>query len=158
MFKKNKVRLWFYWKCNCMATNITSLDRAIQNAVLWLKDVQDELMWDDKEKVYRATKSVLQAIRDRLPIEEIVHLMANLPMVMKGMMMDGYDYQQKPIRIRTIEDFYNCVQGHYDAQKRDIIDADEATHAVVITLKKRIGEGEICKVAANMPNLNHYSK
>ncbi len=134
-----------------MSTNISSLDRAIQNAVLWLKDAQNELMWDDKEKAYRATKAVLQAMRDRLPIEEIAHLMANLPMVMKGMMMDGYDYQQKPVRMRTIEDFYSCIQDYYDSQRRDEINAEDATHAVITMLKKRIGEGEMHKVAANMP-------
>ena len=97
-----------------MSTNISSLDRAIQNAILWLKDIQDELKWDDKEKVYKATKATLQAMRDRLPIEEIVHLLANLPMVMKGMMMDSYDYQQKPVRMRTIEDFiaYRTTMMH----------------------------------------------
>lgn len=134
-----------------MSTNISSLDRAIQTAVLWLKDAQDELMWDDKEKVYRATKAVLQAMRDRLPIEEIAHLMANLPMVMKGMMMDGYDYHQKPVRMRTVEDFYSCVQGYYDSQRRSEIDAEEATRAVVTMLKRRVGEGETHKIAANMP-------
>ena len=137
--------------CCFMPTNITSLDRAIQNALLWLRDVQDELMWEDKEKVYRATKAVLQAMRDRLPIEETVHLMANLPMVMKGMMMDGYDYHQKPVRIRALDDFYSCVQGYYDAQRRDEIDVEKLTRAVVAMLKRRIGEGEIHKVAANMP-------
>jgi uncharacterized protein (DUF2267 family) len=134
-----------------MSTNISSLDRAIQNAILWLKDIQDELKWDDKEKVYKATKATLQAMRDRLPIEEIVHLLANLPMVMKGMMMDSYDYQQKPVRMRTIEDFYSCVQDYYDAQRRDIINPETVTHAVIMTLQRRIGEGEISKIAANMP-------
>lgn len=134
-----------------MSTNITSLDRAIQSTILWLKDVQDELLWDDKEKTYRATKSVLQAIRDRLPIEEIAHLMANLPIIMKGMMMDGYDYQEKPARIKTVEDFYNCIQEYYDVLRRDELNAKDVTHAVVTMLKKRVGEGEVRKIAANMP-------
>jgi len=68
------------------------------------------------------------------------------------MMMDGYDYQQKSIRIRTVKDFCSYVQGQYNAQKREVINVDEATRAVVITLKKRIGEEEICKVTANMPS------
>ncbi len=134
-----------------MSTNITSLDRAIQNTILWLKDAQDELMWEDKEKVYRSTKAVLQAVRDRLPIEEIAHLLANLPMVMKGMMMDGYDYTQKPIRMRTVDEFYSCVQDYYDSQRRDVIDVAAATRAVVTMLKRRVGEGEMNKIVASMP-------
>jgi uncharacterized protein (DUF2267 family) len=57
-----------------VSTNISSLDRAVQNAVLWLNDIQTELQWEDKEVVYKATKAVLQAIRDRLPYEELFQI------------------------------------------------------------------------------------
>ncbi len=133
-----------------MATNISSLDRAIQNAVLWLNDVQNELQWEDREVVYKATKAVLQTIRDRLPPGELFHFSANLPMVFKGMLFDSYDHEQNK-EIKTVEDFFIQVQCHYDSQMRDIIGAQEATCGVINTLFKRIGEGEMKKVADAMP-------
>ncbi len=137
---------WFY----VLATNISSLDRAVQNAVLWLNDVQDELHWADREVVYKATKAVLQTIRDRLPPGELFHFSSNLPMVFKGMLFDSYDPEQNK-EIKTVEDFYTQVQCHYDAQQRAIISGQEATFGVINTLFNKIGEGEMKKVVDTMP-------
>jgi uncharacterized protein (DUF2267 family) len=134
-----------------VSTNIASIDRAISNAIQWIDDIQEELGWESRDKAYQATKAVLQSIRDRLPIEEVIHLSANLPLIMKGMMMDAYDLKNKPVRIRSIEEFLELVQANYDASTRDIISAEDATIAVLKVLNTRMGGGEMCKVAANMP-------
>ena len=114
-----------------MSTNIASLDRAIQNTVLWLNDIQTELKWDSPDNVYSATKAVLQTIRDRLPVEEVVHLTANLPLVMKGMLMDGYDLTEKPAKIWTQDLFFELIQEYYNPFKRNAIHPEDAVRAVV---------------------------
>ncbi len=134
-----------------VSTNILSLDRAIQNTIQWLNDIQTELGVDNRDKAYKATKAVLQTIRDRLPVEEVMHLTANLPLVMKGMLMDGYDLKEKPLRIRSVEEFYEYIQQYYDWQRRETIEAEKATRAVIAVLNRRMGGGEMQKVAANMP-------
>ena len=134
-----------------MSTKILALDRAINNTVEWIDDIQDELGWESRDNVYHATKAVLQSIRDRLPFEEVIHLSANLPLIMKGMMMDAYDLKNKPQRIRSIEEFLEYVQANYDASMRDIISPEDATIAVISVLNRRMGGGEMRKVAANMP-------
>ncbi len=128
-----------------------SLDRAINNTIHWLNDIQSELGWEDKEVVYHATKAFLQATRDRLPIEETAHLSANLPLIMKGMLMDGYHYKEKPSTIRTEEEFYEYIQQYYNAQRRDIINPKDVVRAVVNVFSRRMGGGEMQKVAANLP-------
>ena len=134
-----------------VSTNILSLDRAIQNTILWLKDIQEELQWENRDTVYKATKAVLQTTRDRLPFEEVVHFSANLPLIMKGMLMDGYDLKDKPLKMKSVEEFYEYIQQYYDAQRRDIINSRDAARAVINVLNKRMGGGEMQKVAANMP-------
>jgi uncharacterized protein (DUF2267 family) len=135
-----------------VATNILSLDRAVQNSVLWLNDFQKELGWEDRETVYLATRAVLQTIRDRLPIVELFHFSTNLPMVLKGMLFEGYDpSENKKEKIRTLQKFYERIQTHYDPSQRDIISGQQAAFGVINVLFKRIGEGEMHKVADNMP-------
>ena len=134
-----------------MSTNITSLDRAIQNTILWLTDIQKELGWESTDNVYSATRAVLHAIRDRLPVEEVIHLTANLPLIMKGMVMDGYDLTEKPARIWTQDLFFELVEEYYNPFKRNAIHPEEAARAVVKVLNHRMGGGEMCKVAATMP-------
>lgn len=135
-----------------MSTNILSLDRAVQNTILWLNEIQTQLQWEDRDTVYKATKAVLQSIRDLLPYEELFHFSANLPMVMKGMMFDGFNpIENKKEKVRTEVEFYNQVQTYYDSQRRDLISGKDATIGVVNTLIDRVGEGEMKKVADNMP-------
>jgi uncharacterized protein (DUF2267 family) len=134
-----------------LATNITSFDHAVQTTILWLNDIETEMdAKDDKDRAYRATKAVLHAIRDRLPYEALFHFAANLPMIMKGMLFDGYEPKNKPIKVRSVEDFYDVIQENYDAQNREMINADFALQAVVNVLFRRMGP-EMRKVAANMP-------
>ncbi len=128
-----------------------ALDRAINHTVEWLDDIQDELGWGSKDETYQATKAVLQSIRDRLPNEEVVHFSANLPLIMKGMMMDGYSLKNKPERIRDLEGFLAYVQANYDASMRDVINPEDAVITVVNVLNSHMGGGEMRKVAANMP-------
>jgi uncharacterized protein (DUF2267 family) len=134
-----------------LSTNIASLDRAVENVILWLSDIQKELGWDSRENVYAATKAVLQAIRDRLPIQEVVHLSANLPLVMKGMLMDGYDLTEKPARLWTQDLFFELIEEYYNPYKRNAIHPEDAVQAVVRVLNRKMSGGEMCKVAATMP-------
>jgi uncharacterized protein (DUF2267 family) len=134
-----------------MSTNILSLDRAIQNTISWLGDVQAELGWDSKDNTYKSTKAVMQTIRDRLTVEETVHFCANLPLVMKGMMMDGYNIANKPLKIRDLEEFYEQIQQNYDGTRRDIVNSSAAARAVIKVLCRRMGGGEMAKIGANMP-------
>jgi uncharacterized protein (DUF2267 family) len=131
----------------CMSTNIVALDRAIQNTIEWLNDIQAELGWSRRNDVYKATKAVLQTIRDRASTQEVMHLAVNLPLVMKGMLLDGYYLENKPVKIRDANDFLLYVQANYDSQG-DIIDAEEV---VVAVLTRRMGGGEMRKIAATMP-------
>ncbi|MGE5556152.1 MAG: DUF2267 domain-containing protein [Methanocella sp.] len=134
-----------------MSTGISALDRAIQTAMQWLSDIQRELGWDSPDKTYSATRAVLQAIRDRLPVEEVVHLAAGLPLVMKGMLLDGYDYSKKPAPISTQNLFFELVEEYYNPLKRNLIHPETVAPTVIRVLNRRIGGGEMSKVAAVMP-------
>jgi uncharacterized protein (DUF2267 family) len=134
-----------------MSTNIVALDRAISHTIEWIDDIQDELGWESKDKTYQATKAVLQTIRDRLQINEVVHLSANLPLVMKGMLMDGYTLKGKPERIHDLESFLVTVQANYNSNMSDIINTEDATITVLNVLNDHMGGGELAKVASNMP-------
>ena len=136
---------------NFLSTKFSSLDRAVENVVLWLSDIQKELGWDNADNVYSATKAVLQTMRDRLPVEEVIHLTANLPLVMKGMLMDGYDLTEKPAGIWTQDLFFELVEEYYNPFKRNVIHPEDAVCAVIRVLNRRMGGGEMCKVAATMP-------
>lgn len=111
----------------------------------WLLDIQRELGWDSADKTYSATRAVLQAIRDRLPVEEVIHLAAGLPLIMKGMVLDGYDYTKKPAPIWTQNLFYELVEEYYNPLKRNLIHPEFVVPAVIRALNRRMGGGEMRK-------------
>jgi uncharacterized protein (DUF2267 family) len=76
-----------------------SLDRAFLNTILWLIYIETSFGWENRENSYKTTKSFIQAIWDDMPLEpleETVNLCANLPLIMKGTLMDDYNYKESP--------------------------------------------------------------
>ena len=126
-----------------------SLDISMQKTKEWLHEIQDELGWEDENMVYIATRSVLQTLRDRLPVEEAIELADELPMVMKGMYYEGYRAIDKPEKIKNREEFFQKVQ---EKAPRNPIKTEKATNAVFHTLERKLGKGgEIKQVKGNLP-------
>lgn len=131
-----------------MSVGITSLDRSLSNSIEWLNDVQEELKWPDKDRVYAATKAVLNTLRDCLTVEEVHQFSAQIPMVWTGMMFDGYDPSGKPIRMKH-DEFLQAVSDKFGPNP---IDAGKATKAVAKVLKEKISEGQYEDIVGNLPS------
>ncbi len=130
-------------------SRFSSIDKSTQKTKEWLHEVQRELGWEDENMVYIATRSVLQTLRDRLPVEEAVELADELPMVMKGMYYEGYRASGKPEKIKNREEFFQKV---HEKSPRKPLRTEEATRVVFHMLEKKLGgAGEIRQVKHNLP-------
>jgi uncharacterized protein (DUF2267 family) len=65
-------------------TGLDVFDRTVQKTNSWLKNLMDELDWQDRQEAYAALRVTLQALRDRLTVEEVAQLGAQLPMLIRG--------------------------------------------------------------------------
>lgn len=134
---------------NMVRTAFSSLEKSTQKTKEWLHEMQDELGWEDENMVYLAFRSVVQTLRDRLPVEEAIELGDELPMVMKGIYYEGYTTKHKPEKIKNREEFFQKVQ---EKSPRRPLKAEEATRAVFHLLEKKLGGGgEIKQVRSNLP-------
>jgi uncharacterized protein (DUF2267 family) len=130
-------------------TAFSSIEKSTQKTKEWLHEMQDELGWEDENMVYIAFRSVIQTLRDRLPIEEAIELGDELPMVMKGIYYEGYSTRHKPDKIKNREEFFQKVQ---EKSSRRPIQTEEATRAVFHLLDTKLsGAGEIKQVRSNLP-------
>jgi uncharacterized protein (DUF2267 family) len=50
-----------------------------------LKELMEELDWQDQHAAYLAMRATLLALRDRLTVEEVAQLGAQLPMLIRGL-------------------------------------------------------------------------
>ena len=121
-----------------MSVGIPSLDRSLNNSVEWLNEVQEELKWPDKDRVYAATKAVLGTLRDCLTTEEVHQFAAQIPMVWIGMLFDEYDPSGKPERLDR-DEFLREVRQKFGPNP---LDAEKATKAVAKVLKQKVSGGE----------------
>lgn len=115
-------------------TSMRSMDRTIQTAMEWMHGIKDELKWDDDDRIYNATKAVLQAVRDRMPVEKAVQFSAQLPVIMKGMYFDQYDPTGKPLTIRSREEFFELVRSNFVGN----LDAEDAVKGVMRGLHRKM--------------------
>jgi uncharacterized protein (DUF2267 family) len=130
-------------------TAFSSIEKSTQKTKEWLHEMQDDLGWEDENMVYIAFRSVIQTLRDRLPLEEAIELGDELPMVMKGIYYEGYSTRHKPEKIKNREEFFQKVQ---EKTPKRPIQTEEATRAVFHLLENRLGgAGEIKQVRSNLP-------
>lgn len=133
-----------------MSTIHEIFDTTLQKTQIWFNDLTTDLDWQHRpQSVYLALRTVLHALRDRLTVEEALHLGAQLPMLIRGFYFEGWNLKDKPHKERHIEDFLEHVT---DAFKDDpSVNARQVTRAVFRVLAKHVSAGEIEDIKGILP-------
>ncbi len=132
------------------------LDKYTQEAHSFLHKVAAELNnGNDIRHAGRVTVSVLHTLRDSISPEESMHLIAQLPMILKGVYVDGWDFSKRMIKKDTVEDFLDYLRlQNLSTSDRDFADNEQARKNVVAVLrviKNYVSEGEIRHVKQQLP-------
>ena len=131
---------------------LSVFDETVQLTNIWLKEIMEELGWEDRHRAYLGLRLVLQAIRDHLIVDEAVHLGAQLPMLVRGFYFEGWHPAHKPDRNRSVEDFVARIQDGFRQNPTDEpIDTAEVARAVFTILSRHISEGEFQQVVHALP-------
>jgi uncharacterized protein (DUF2267 family) len=130
------------------ATHVEALERTIQKTNEWLKAVEEAMQARDRREAYSALRAVLHALRDRLQPDEALQLAAQFPALVRGVYVEGWRLVDKPLRLRSREEFLDAVA---EAAGDPLFDAERATRAVFRVLAARVTQGEIEDVEACLP-------
>jgi uncharacterized protein (DUF2267 family) len=109
-------------------TNHELFSNTLQKTHLWLKDLAEELRWEDQHQAYLALRATLHALRDRLTVDEAAHLGAQLPVLIRGFYYEGWSPAGKPVRERHKEEFCAHVKAYF--QREEDIDAEKIVRGV----------------------------
>jgi uncharacterized protein (DUF2267 family) len=122
----------------------------IQKTEEWVDELMEDLGWENKpHKAYSALRTVLHALRDRLPVEEAVQLGAQLPMLVRGFYYEGRTLKNKPHKERHKDQFLDHVR---DAFPDDVtVNPQQVVRAVFRLLQRHTSAGEIEDVKHVMP-------
>jgi uncharacterized protein (DUF2267 family) len=100
-----------------------------------------ELDWEDKpENACLALRSALHALRDRLTIEEAVHLGAQLPILIRGLYYEGWKLTGKPVKERHKSEFLDHIAAVF--RDDDTVDPEKVMRAFFKVLTRHISRGQ----------------
>ena len=130
-------------------TGLEVFDTTLQKTNAWLKELMEELDWDDRHRSYLALRTTLHALRDWLNVGEAVQLGAQLPMLVRGFYFEGWNPAHTPVKARHREDFLQDIEQYFP---KDVpIDAAQIARGVFKLLESRVSRGEIADVKHVLP-------
>jgi uncharacterized protein (DUF2267 family) len=130
-------------------TGLEVFDSTLQKTNEWLDEVMSELAIEERKTGYAALRATLHALRDRLPMEEAVHLGAQLPMLVRGFYYEGWRPVQELIKMHR-EEFLLRVEEQLTGGAAEL-DPEVVVQAIFQILSRRISRGEIEQVEQTLP-------
>lgn len=125
----------------------TVFDATIHKSQTWVSEVGKELQCDE-QRAYQSLRGTFHALRDRLSVEEAVHLGAQLPMLLRGLYFEGWRPSGKPARYGRNE-FLQVITSAFDRGEGP--DPERAARAVLRVLDRHVSEGELQDVRGILP-------
>ena len=131
------------------AAGLESIDHTVQLTHIWINELDSRLGWENKHRSYRLLRTVLQALRDWLPVDEAVGLGAQLPELLRGVYYEHWRPNRTPVKHRNKAEFLARIA---DAFRNDPISStSDAVTAVFELLSDKIAAGEIEDVRHELP-------
>lgn len=125
-----------------------SLRHHDQETNRWLEALEDQLGCD-RHQAYAAMRAVMHVLRDRLEPASAMRLAAQLPMLLKGVYVEGWRPDETPVRLRTTGAFVKAVRAALPQNFTP--DAEVATRAALAVLWSQMDGGAIEKVRREVP-------
>lgn len=128
----------------------------VQKAEEFINEVAVELGDpSDKAKAGRILRAVLHALREQITPTESMQLIAQLPVLIKSIYIDGWKLGNKAHRVHKVNDFIEVVREFGKSGTSSDFSTDmevkQAVHAVITVIKNHTSEGEIADIIAVLP-------
>jgi uncharacterized protein (DUF2267 family) len=121
------------------ATGLEVFDTTLHKTHRWLNELMLDLGWQDRHRAYLALRATLHALRDRLTVEEVAQLGAQLPILPTG----------KPAKLRR-EQFLEAIGRYFGPE--DGVDPEMVARGVFQVLASHVTSGEIEDVKHVLPS------
>jgi len=127
-------------------TGLDVFDTTLHKTNGWLSELMERLGCS-RHDAYVGLRATLHALRDRLPVDEVAQLGAQLPMLVRGFYYEGWDPTGKPVRERSREGFLAGIASELPSD----VDPEPVARAVFTVLATHVSAGEIEDVEHVLP-------
>lgn len=126
------------------------IERSVEKAHIWLKELAEELGDEDHQYAYRALRAVLHTLRDRMTVEVAAKFAAQLPTLIRGIYYEDWTPSRTPLAIHDVDAFLDRVAK--EGRMAGETEASLAVTAVMRVLREHVTPGEIDGVLAVLPD------
>ena len=121
----------------------------------FLKEYTEGLsLGDDREKAGRILSSILHGLREVISTEESLQLMAQFPMFLKAVYVNGWSSHKKK-KVKSMTDFIDLVREFDGVTSINDFRSDEVAENYInttfILLRKYISLGELEDIRTELP-------
>jgi len=126
-----------------------NLEKYCNETQSWLSEIAQLLhVPGHSDWAFSAMKAVLHTLRDRTTVEEVFHLSAQLPVLIRGIYLEGYKPSGKPEKMNA-EEFVREIKNRMGPSTE--VQAPDAIRAVFTVLYEKISPGEMEDIKGSMP-------
>lgn len=121
----------------------------------FMKKYAHELnLGDDTAKAGRILSSILHGLREVISVEESLQLIAQFPMFLKAVYVNGWTLRKKT-KVKTMVDFIDLVRDFDGATSINDFESDEMAQGYIdstfILLRQYISLGELEDIRTSLP-------
>ncbi len=131
------------------ATGLDVFDKMIHETNHFVKIVMRVLDTDDRRAAYGALRGALHGLRDQFDLPSMAQLSARLPMLLRGLFLEGWKPKQGLSHERRLDEFLAHVSRLLPPQLRGY--AEEASRATFVGLSKSLDGGEVARLVRQTP-------
>ena len=128
-------------------TGVSSLDRSIDKANMWLADIDAAFGTEDRRLAYRVLRAWLHSLRDRLSVEVAAHFAAQLPELLRGVFFDGWN----PSRVPQKYDRAGYVTRFANEARVRESDVRKAAGIVTAAARRQMSAGVVAQALERLP-------
>ncbi len=125
------------------------MEPTINKTNKWLDEIAEKLHVEDRHVAYRALRACIIELRNRLILEEAIHLGDQLPLLIRGIYYEGWKPSVNPVKERHRHEFLDAIQERFGPNMP--ADPETVAKAVFSVLAGNISAGEIEDVKAELP-------
>ena len=131
------------------AAGLESIEHTVHVTHTWINELDELLGWSNKSRSYRLLRSVLQALRDWLPVNEAVDFAAQLPNLLRGVYYEQWRPATTPVKPRSKSDFLGRIDHAFVGDP--ILHTEDAVRITFRFLSTKIAAGEIADIKHALP-------
>jgi len=128
---------------------LESLEHTVQLTHAWINELDELLGWRNKARSYRLLRTVLQTLRDWLPVNEAADFAAQLPTLLRGVFYEQWRPGTTPVKHRSKADFLARIDHAFVGEP--VLSATAAASIAFQFLSTKIAAGEISDIRHALP-------